>query len=266
MTMNFQRARARSVTGLRANLAHSVVRRAKPVMRVVLRAFLGVVVLLASGCQKPREKFEAKAKETLALLPSLAEAARAVPPLTAQSADALKAVTDLSMKFKKSNGLLVQIEELENPTVRLALPVRLNQRSPAADVANVLNLVKPVAADLLDAKYDPSCGPESPDWQRMAETRYVLVVRTTEAKEAKMTGAKTFEAGSWVGEILVFELRSKKFLGGFTVTGGNHAWLKTSLGRDQQNLNADLQLAARGNLTAELRKHFPSVGPSEEAN
>jgi hypothetical protein len=50
------------------------------------------------------------------------------------------------------------------------------------------------------------------------------------------------------------------------VTGGNHAWVQTRLGRDQQNLSADLKLAARGNLNVELRKHFPSEGPNDEAN
>ena len=170
------------------------------------------------------------------------------------------------MKYKKSNALLVHAEELENPTVRFALPVRLNQRSPAVDVATALSLVKPAPADSLDATYDPSCGPESTDWKQMAETRFVLVVRTSEIKAAKMVGEKTFQPGSWLGEVLVFELRSKKLLGGFVVTGGNHAWVQSRLGRDQQNLNADLKLAARGNLNVELRKHFPSEGPNDEAN
>ena len=150
--------------------------------------------------------------------------------------------------------------------MRLALSVRLNQRSPSVDVATALNLVKPAAAELLDQGYDPSCGAESTDWQLMAEARYALVVRTSESKEAKMVSSKTFEGGSWLGEILVFELRSKKFLGGFVLSGGNHAWVKTRPGRDQENLNADLKLAARGNLNAEMRKHFPSVGPNDEAN
>ena len=184
----------------------------------MLRALLGLAVLLVCGCQKPREKFEAKARETLALLPSLAAVARDAGPLTAQSADGLKAVTDLSLKFKKSNALLIHLEELENPTVRLALPVRLNQRSPSVDVATTLNLVKPVPAESLDVKYDPSCGIESTDWQRLAEMRYVLVVRTSEVKAAKMIGEKKFEPGSWLGEVLVFELRSKKLLGGFPET------------------------------------------------
>lgn len=238
----------------------------KSAVAAMFRVLLGVASLLMCGCQKPREKFEAKARETLALLPSLAAAARDAAPLTAQSADGLKAVTDLSLKFKKSNALLIHLEDLENPTVRLVLPVRLDDRSPSVDVATALNLVKPAAAETLDAKYDPSCGLESPDWQRLGETRYVLVVRTSEIKAAKMMGEKKFEPGSWLGEILVFELRSKKLLGGFPVTGGNHAWVKTALGRNQQNLNADLKLAARGNLNAEMRRHFPSVGPSDEAN
>ncbi len=232
----------------------------------MLHVLLGALALLAAGCQKPREKYEAKARETLALLPSLAAAAREAAPLTEQSAEGLKAVTDLSLKFKKSNALLIHLEELENPTVRLALPVRLNHRSPAVDVATTLNLVKPVAAELLDAKYDPSCGPESPDWQLMAETRYVLVVRTKASKSAVMTGEKTFEGGSWQGEILVFELASRKLLGGFTVSGGNHATVGTRLGRDIQNLRADLQLASRGNLEADLRKHFPSVASGDVPN
>jgi len=245
---------------------HVRARGEKSALSALLRALLGAAVLLVCGCQKAQQKFEAKARETLALLPSLAAAARDAAPITAQSADGLKAVTDLSLKYKKSNALLVHAEELENPTVRLALPVRLNQRSPAVDVATALNIVKSAPADSLDAMYDPSCGPESTDWKQMAETRYVLVVRTSEIKAAKMVGEKTFEPGSWLGEVLVFELRSKKLLGGFIVTGGNHAWVQTRLGRDQQNLNADLKLAARGNLNVELRKHFPSVGPNDEAN
>ncbi len=246
--------------------SHIRAREERPAIAAVLRTVFAIALLLVCGCQKPREKYEAKARETLALLPSLAAAARDAAPLTAQSADGLKAVTDLALKFQKSNALLIHIEELGNPTVRVALPVRLDQRSPAVDVATSLNLVKPPAAEPPDVKYDPSCSSESPDWQRLAETRYVLVVRTSEVKDAKMVGEKTFEPGSWLGEILVFELRSKKLLGGFFLTGGNHAWVKTALGRDQQNLNADLQLAARGNLNAELRRHFPSVGPGDEAN
>lgn len=229
-------------------------------------ALLGAALLLACGCQTPREKYEAASRETLALLPSLANLAREAAPITEAAVDGLKAVTDLSLKYKRSNALLIHLEELSNPTVRLALPVRLNHRSPTVDVATALNLVQPVAPERLDARYDPSCDAESPDWQLLGEARYVLVVRTSEARDARLLGDRTFAEGSWRGEVLVYELRSKRLLGGFPLSGGNHAWVQTRLGRDQQNLNADLQLAARGNLNEALRQHFPSVGRGDEAN
>ncbi len=224
------------------------------------------MALLSLGCQSPREKFEAAARETLKRLPLLAAVARDAPSLNERSSDGLKAVGDLSLKFKHSNALLTHLEELANPSVRWALPIRLNHRSPAVDVATALGAVEPVSDDQLEANYDPACGPDSSDWQLMGEARYALVVRTRAVIDAAMTGEKTFKGGQWVGEVMLFGLADRKFIGGFAVTGGSHAFVQTRLGRDLQNLNADLALAARGNLNAELRKYFSTVGPNDEAN
>ena len=85
-------------------------------------------------------------------------------------------------------------------------------------------------------------------------------------KAARMTGEKTFEGGGWTGEVLVFDVESKALLGSFALVGSHHAVVGTRLGRDEQNLAADLALATRGNFNAELRKRIPSVGEHDEIN
>ena len=233
---------------------------------IVLRALLGIAVLLGAGCQKPQQKYEAKARETLTLLPLLATAARVAPLVTEQSAEGLKGVTDLVLKYKMANALLIHLEDLENPTVRRALPIRADKRSPSVDVATVLHLVKTGATEPLDAKYEPNIGPDSFEWKHMAETRYVLVVRTVAVKDPVLGGAKKFEPGLWLGELLVFELRSQKLLGGFTLTARNSPRVESRTGDVLRNLKSDLTMAVWGNVTAGLRKHFPSVGPNDEQN
>ena len=153
-----------------------------------MRGFFRVLVVLLSlsACKTPREKFEDAARAHLALLPALAGPARDQPSLSEHSADALKALTDFSVKYKNSNALLIQLEELDNPTVRWALPVRLSHRSPAVDIATTLNIVNHVDESLIDPQYDPACPAESPDWQRMGELKYVMVVRTQHLKDASL--------------------------------------------------------------------------------
>ena len=82
----------------------------------------------------------------------------------------------------------------------------------------------------------------------------------------EMVGEKTFKGAAWNGEVLVFDLESRQLLGGFPLQGGSHLTVKTTEGRNQENLAADLNLATRGNFNARLREVFSSVGPSDELN
>jgi len=230
-----------------------------------------VVLALAAltSCKSPREKYEAAATAHLAALPGLFAAATSAPPVDAAATQALTSVKGLSAKYLESNALLIHLEELQNPTLRRQLTVRLNHRSPTVDAATALGLLKPEPGAALDAEY--SAGVESEDnmaevWKRLGTLRYVLVVRSRAQKAAELVGEKTFKGGSWDGEVLVFDLETRQRLGGFLLQGGNHLTVRTVDGRDQENLAADLKLATRGNFNARLREMFPSVGPNDELN
>ena len=147
--------------------------------------------------------------------------------------------------------------------------MRLNFRSPTVDLAEALKVVKPEPGVALETKYSPGLDTESnmtSVWQCMGELRFVMVVRTRELRDAALTGDRTFAAGAWEGEVLVFELASHKLLGGFPLGGTNHGSVKTADGRDTQNLSADLMLATRGNLNASVRKFIPGVADRDQAN
>lgn len=226
-------------------------------------------VLFMAGCGSPREKYETMARENLTKIPALAEVAKNAPAVDESATQALASVTGLKLRYQDSNALLIHLEELENPTLRRQLSIRLNNRSPAVDLAHALQIVKQEPETKLEASYDVGLNAESnmnSVWQRMGELKYVLVVRTLELKTPELAGDKTFVAGNWKGEILLFELAGKKLLGGFIVEAINHATVETRTGRDQENLAADLKLTARGNLVAAIRKLVPGVGKSDEPN
>lgn len=237
--------------------------------------FIGIMALaftcliFISGCKSPREKFEAAARANLELLPGLAETACNAPPVDEAAEKALTEIKGLKLAYLDTNVLLIHLEELENPTLRRELPLRINNRSPNVDLAEALGAVKPEPGAKLDTSYQPGLEVENnmnSVWQRMGELRFVLVVRTLNLKDAELAGNKTFFTGTWKGEILVFELADKKLLGGFTVDGINHANVKTTVGRDRENLAADLKLTTRGNLVARIRKLIPGAGPKDEPN
>jgi len=236
--------------------------------------FIGIILAFTcltfiSGCKSPREKFEAAARTNLELLPGLAEAARNAPPVDEAAEKALAEIKGFKLEYLNTNALLIHLEELENPTLRRVLPLRINNRSPSVDLASVLGLVKPEPETKLETAYDTGLDAESnmnSVWQRMGELRFVLVVRTINLKDAELAGNKTFFTGTWKGEILVFELADKKLLGGFIVEGINHANVQTSIGSYRENLSADLKLTTRGNLVAKIRELIPGAGPKDEPN
>lgn len=224
------------------------------------------LLMVLPGCKSPREKHEAAARANVERLPQFAALAAGAPAATEGSAAGLASLSDFSVKYLHSNAMLTHLEELENPTVRWKLPLRVNLRSPATDVAHALGFVRAVEAAQLDERYDPACPDDSPDWQRLAELKYLLIVRTLSAKAAELTGHDTFKKGAWMGEVLVYDFASQRLLGGFPLTGSHHSRVQTTLGRDEQNLAADLLLAVRGNFNAELRKYIPAVGAHGEIN
>ena len=228
-----------------------------------------LALMALAACKSPQEKYEAAARVNLAAMPALYELASAAPPVDPASTQALASLKDLSAKYLDSNALIIHLEELQNPTLRREIPVRLNHRSPTVDLAAKLNLTKPEPDARLDASY--ALGLDSEDaqksvFQRMGTLKYVLVVRTRGQHDAQVAGGNTFIGGAWEGEVLVFELASKHLLGGFALAGDNHGTVQTRDGRDTQNLAADLTLATRGNLNARLRQVLPAVGANDELN
>jgi hypothetical protein len=235
-------------------------------MRVPL-VVLALAALMA--CKSPREKYAAAVTAHLAALPGLFAEASSAPPVDGAASQALASVKGLSAKYLESNALLIHLEELQNPTLRRQLTVRLNHRSPTVDAATALGLIKAEAGAALDTEY--SAGVENDDnmtevWKRLGTLRYVLVVRSRAHRDAEMVGEKTFKGGTWNGEVLVFDLASRQLLGGFPLEGSSHLTVKTTEGRAPENLAADLKLATRGNFNARLREVFSSVGPNDELN
>jgi hypothetical protein len=225
-----------------------------------------VALLSFAACKTPREKYETRAVANIARLSAFAAVAPTAPPATAATVATLAKLTDFSGKYRDTNALLVHQEELANPTLRRALPLRLNWRSPAVDVANVLGLTKAEPGVELDTAYDPSCGEESEDWQRLASVKYLFVVRTTLFREAQMTGAQTFSPGVWEGDVSVFDFDSKGYQGGFALQARNQESVRTRLGRDDANLKADLHLGARSTLDDTLRKVIPTWESGDSVN
>ena len=187
----------------------------------------------------------------------------------AAAAQALSSISDLSLEYLASNALLIHLEELQNPTVRLKLPLRLNHRSPTVDLAAALKQVKPIDAKLTDERYSTGLDSESnleSVYTRLGQLKYVMVIRAKGMTRPEVASAKTYVGGTWSGEVLVFELQSRRLLGGFELTGSSHLTVNPRGGEVQANLNADLALATRGNLNVATRRFISSVGPSDEAN
>ncbi len=227
---------------------------------------VGLALTSLPACKSPRAKHEARARAVLDALPAFAPLARAAPRSTEATAAPLAALKNLSVKYQDSNALLIHLEELEVPSQRLRLPVRINQRSPTVDVAAALGVTRAGDAGVLDTGYNPACPEDSPDWQRLGALEYVLVARSFDHEGAKLVGDHKFQGGGWAGDVLVFDFATKQLLGGFPLAATHHAVVGTRLGRDEQNLAADLALAARGNLDAALRQWIPAVGEHDEIN
>jgi len=237
---------------------------ARSLLPSVAVSFLALA--LATGCgpgaideQVAEHRTTLRAK--LDALAALGPVAAAAPAVT-QDAIAWPAA-DLVLRYPERNTLLLHLEELDDLALRMALPVRASNRSPSVDVARLVGWSSPRKSNLAaDPKYDP--GGSTPDmvhklFGQFAATRYVLVLRTLSYVPAQLLGEKKFKAGTYRGEVLVYQLDGQRLLGGFRFDARSSQSVSTKAGRDRQNLAANMHFRVQGGLKDKLVKLTPAL-------
>ena len=81
-----------------------------------------------------------------------------------------------------------------------------------------------------------------------------------------MVGAKEFLPGSYEGELLIYALtNTPKLIGGMRFDSHSQRSVRTRLGRDRQNLDADLNMQTQGAIRDGLKKLIPAIAEQKRA-
>ena len=223
-------------------------------------------VTLIVGCGPPPiaeqvTQHSAALKAKLDALAALGPVAAAAPTVE-QDAIAWPAA-DLVLRYPERNTLLLHMEEFDDLALRMALPVRASNRSPSVDVARLVGWTSPRKGTLAAApKYNP--GGSTPDmvhklFGQFLATKYVLVLRTLSYVPAQIVAGKTFRAGTYAGEVLVYQLAGQRLLGGFRFDAKSSQSVSTRAGRDKQNLAADMHFRVQAAVKGELVELTPAL-------
>ena len=232
----------------------------------VAASLLALALASAVGCGPPPiaeqvEQHRAALKAKLDALAALGPVAAAAPAVE-QDAIAWPAA-DLVMRYPERNTLLLHLEEFDDLALRMALPVRASNRSPSVDVARLAGWSSPRKSNLpTDPDYDP--GGSTPDmvhklFGQFLATKYVLVLRTLSYVPAQLIGDRKFKAGTYAGEVLVYQLDGQRLLGGFRFDVRSTQSIGTKAGRDRQNLAADMHFQVQRGVRGKLVKATPAL-------
>lgn len=93
-------------------------------------------------------------------------------------------------------------------------------------------------------------------FERVLALRYLYVIITRRRVEPTVSG-KTFTPGVFLADVLLFDLETKKLMGGYQAhaTSGTGAYV--SKGRPVHSLKVQLTLFVRGSVLAGLKKYLP---------
>ena len=92
-------------------------------------------------------------------------------------------------------------------------------------------------------------------FKQVSWMRYVVVLRTLQARAPVVTGEHTFEGGSFEGEALVFTLDGGEYLGGFRFAAQNDDQIRAHSSVSDLTLETDLKNNAREVLQAGLAQY-----------
>ncbi|MFT7580342.1 MAG: hypothetical protein ACI9MR_002011 [Myxococcota bacterium] len=207
---------------------------------------------------------DAALSTTMDKLAALGELAKAAPRVT-ENAIAWPA-EDVSATYPKRNIVFIQLEDFEDLGARPKLDYRVNNRSPWCDVAALTSWTpsgstsRALAGRYIIMNAD-NAQPDNVEklFSQFLDTRYVLVARTHSYEPARMVGASEFEPAKYRGDALVFALDPPKLLGGVTISAANTGRVQTRLGRNNQNLAADLHVQVQGQVLKALKALTPSL-------
>ena len=98
----------------------------------------------------------------------------------------------------------------------------------------------------------------------LAAVKYVVVIREQRYDAPKVLESGEFESGYYDGEVLFFEIPSRKLLGRLSIEGSNK-FLVRSHQMPQNALLSDLGDQVRKNLDDEVIRRFPAFGDQSRA-
>jgi hypothetical protein len=165
---------------------------------------------------------------------------------------------------KTGNAVIVHHEsgQLSNPldTLTGAVPFKLFHMKD--DPYRVTPRARGIGLDKGEDKAKYRSDPYKPALQQMQRAKYALFI-TGKVEEPKFYLGKSFTPGKFDGAGVLYEIESKKLLGGFPLAARNSDQVKTRTGDySGQTLDAlmhDFEENARAALWKALKSRFPSA-------
>ena len=170
-----------------------------------------------------------------------------------------------SGKLSPQNTAFVHAEDLSN----LAVPAPMVFRYCESQLKQAASLVR-------TSKW-PDGGRLSPivDWPDLIDSqmdylgalRYVFIIRKQRYDPPQVLNNGRYDAGTYWGDALLFQIRPQKFLGKIWISGSNRSFMVEGTGTAHEVLITDLQRQVRSDLDAEVSRRFPAFGtPSSNLN
>ncbi|MBI2088947.1 MAG: hypothetical protein HYT78_09430 [Deltaproteobacteria bacterium] len=98
----------------------------------------------------------------------------------------------------------------------------------------------------------------------LEQLRFLLVIRQTQYKPPVITRPGTFESGEYDADVLLFEIQSGRYLGGFKISAGNSFRIESRGKVDVETLENNLSVNAEQSLRGKLAEHLPNVKRDEQ--
>jgi hypothetical protein len=221
----------------------------------------GVVVLALAGCQKKslddvvnehRAPLEAKLASIRELGPAVSAAER-----TASDSFQAPAEPVLLEPDSKANAAVVHAEDLRDPAELAAVAVRTIRARRLGECGSILRRKKYVST-----LSDPIPKVAESYFEGCEAVKYVFVVRTFEHQDPQSLGDDNFTPGRFEGDVLLYEVASKKAFGGFKVSVQSSR--SVTVGGEAQTsdrLSSDFEANVFVAIDDAIRAHLPGALP-----
>jgi hypothetical protein len=230
-------------------------------MRFVSGLGLTAVACMALlGCTKKtldevisehKTALEAKFQEIHQLEPTVAAADRNASDTLASPPPAIVLEPE-----SKANAAVIHVEDLKDPAAQASVALRTLRTKQLGECGSILRKKK-----YLTTLSDPIPKVAASYFEQCEAVRYLFVLRTFEHEAPQALDDKSFTPGRFEGDILVYELATKKSLGGFKISVKSSATVTVVGDQTSDRLGGDFEANVFVAIDDAIRARIPGALP-----